>query len=707
MSDRARSLFSDLARVPVPVRAVFPVNGQAVLTSTLRDTVANKKRVLARTVFLPQQANGSEVAHASAGPAVEEEGLVRDAYFADGASVGLPGVAVRAVLRSVPDGSARKRTFELWTAETGELVASANVTDQHGEFYADDFIGGLSWAASGAQLVYVAEAKQRKGAKFEDFEYEPDFGELYAGKRPPVLVVVRISHTDDEVVLDASVVDLEDRGISPSKPVFVEGGETTIVFVGHERSPKVWGIAACPNRPMRLYSVRVPLKAEPPLSVQPLTPADISARSPIPSHDGQRILFLSVPIGGPHASCSTLHELTVSMGKLRTVVAAVHTPATATAFPGLFTDSLSANGASYGDHVYLTTAWRSERAVVRVQIAEGTVTRIRTGDDTTAVIGVDPFTGAIAVAVSAIYAPPKAQVWTVAEDGRVASIVEIPSAAVSSPRARAVLASTCSELVSLSSTLEAIVVRRRDVAKNGPLVIIPHGGPHTAYANEWHDVMGPQAVSLVASGYTAAYVNYTGSTGFGNESIEALIGKIGDLEVRESHQVAVELLKREDLQLDPKNVFFLGGSHSGLIGTFIAAQYPGFYRAVVIRNPVTNVGAFPGTDILDWAFAEAGIEHDLRRPGLISPEVYSKQWAMSGTSVIRDVNTPTLVMLGAKDARVPPSQGLEWAAWLKGNKPEVPVRIWWFPDASHGLDSMDASRFGFEATVAFFEEFRK
>ncbi|KAJ2985623.1 hypothetical protein HDV02_003360, partial [Globomyces sp. JEL0801] len=154
-----------------------------------------------------------------------------------------------------------------------------------------------------------------------------------------------------------------------------------------------------------------------------------------------------------------------------------------------------------------------------------------------------------------------------------------------------------------------------------------------------------------------------------------LIGRIGTLDIDDVHSAALWASKQSGI--DSQNVFLHGGSHGGFITAHLLARDPGFYRAGCLRNPVINVGAMVSdSDIPDWTFGEAGIEFDSRVPKLLSPEGfidgashsidYVKMYGASPASQIKDKVSPALLMLGKGDRRVPPSQGLRWAEYLKG-----------------------------------------
>ncbi|KAG8829241.1 hypothetical protein FRC17_006913 [Serendipita sp. 399] len=233
-----------------------------------------------------------------------------------------------------------------------------------------------------------------------------------------------------------------------------------------------------------------------------------------------------------------------------------------------------------------------------------------------------------------------------------------------------------------------------------PLITMPHGGPHTVTPLSFSAPL----VALVLCGYNVSLPNYTGSLGYGQRWVEALLGKIGSLDVEDVMASAKELVKRGMAKEGPGMQLYMGGSHGGFLGAHVVGQYPSFFSAAVLRNPVINIASMISTtDIPDWTDVECGRQYD---PGaLLTPESYSNLYALSPVQYVDKVQTPVLLNIGDVDQRVPPSQGKEYYHLLKARGMGDKAEMLWFPENSHALDKVEAERVSWEAAYAWFQRF--
>jgi acylaminoacyl-peptidase len=216
-----------------------------------------------------------------------------------------------------------------------------------------------------------------------------------------------------------------------------------------------------------------------------------------------------------------------------------------------------------------------------------------------------------------------------------------------------------------------------------PLIVIPHGGPHGVLPNSFdHDTL-----YFTKLGFAVFKVNYVGSLGTRFDTTYELIGKISEREVAQVHELVQQLLAYNQ-NIDPQHVFLSGGSHGGFIVTHLSSQFPGFYKAVVARNPVIDLNAMMGTtDITDWVYVESGVLFD--KDQLLIPTVSKtadseKLRVFSPVNLAHRVTCPTLLQLGTKDLRVPMSQGLIYYRALKSHGKEVELNVY---DDNHALGS--------------------
>jgi acylaminoacyl-peptidase len=192
---------------------------------------------------------------------------------------------------------------------------------------------------------------------------------------------------------------------------------------------------------------------------------------------------------------------------------------------------------------------------------------------------------------------------------------------------------------------------------------------------------------LAASGYAVVLMNYRGSTGFGESSIQSLPGSIGTNDVADciaSLDAAVSAG-----HVDPARVAVVGGSHGGFLTGHIIGQHPGRFKCAVMRNPVCDLSLMVGlSDIPDWCFLEAwGSEEGLRRArSRPTTEDLARMAAVSPIAHVDAVDCPVMLMLGSKDRRVPLDDGKRYAEALRRSGRAGEVRVLVFPEDNHALD---------------------
>ncbi|KAL4719679.1 hypothetical protein ACJJTC_003000, partial [Scirpophaga incertulas] len=125
-----------------------------------------------------------------------------------------------------------------------------------------------------------------------------------------------------------------------------------------------------------------------------------------------------------------------------------------------------------------------------------------------------------------------------------------------------------------------------------PLIVWPHGGPHSGFVNSF----SMEAALFTMLGFSLLQVNYRGSVGAGQASVDFLPQRIGGADVVDCKLATDEIVGR----CGTDRVGLTGGSHGGFLVTHLSGQYPETYHAVVARNPVIDVASMVNsTDIPD------------------------------------------------------------------------------------------------------------
>ncbi|MBX3602744.1 MAG: S9 family peptidase [Rubrivivax sp.] len=210
-----------------------------------------------------------------------------------------------------------------------------------------------------------------------------------------------------------------------------------------------------------------------------------------------------------------------------------------------------------------------------------------------------------------------------------------------------------------------------DARKKHPLLHNIHGGPHTGPGDNWHYRWNTQV--FAAQGYVVAGVNYHGSSGFGYAFLDSITHRWGALELQDVEAATDALLKEP--WADPARLFAAGGSYGGFMVAWMNGHLPAErYRAYVCHAGCFDWQAMFADDAWHWHAKELGAWYwaDPERIRAQSPHAFAGA-----------MRTPTLVIHGALDYRVPDAQGLAYYNTLKAL--EVDARLLWFPDENHWI----------------------
>ena len=226
-----------------------------------------------------------------------------------------------------------------------------------------------------------------------------------------------------------------------------------------------------------------------------------------------------------------------------------------------------------------------------------------------------------------------------------------------------------------------------------PLILEIHGGPYASYGPQFATDMQLYA----AAGYAVLYTNPRGSTGYGQAFADGIEKTYPDSNTADL-MAAIDAAIASGVA-DPENLFVTGGSGGGVLTAWLIGKSDRF-RAAATQKPVINWTSM--------ALTADGIPFFARYwMGKMPWEDPQGYWSRSPLSLVGNVKTPTLVVVGAEDYRTPVSEAEQYyaALQLKG----VPTALVKVPGASHGGIAARPSQSAAKAAaiIAWFDKYRK
>jgi dipeptidyl aminopeptidase/acylaminoacyl peptidase len=209
-----------------------------------------------------------------------------------------------------------------------------------------------------------------------------------------------------------------------------------------------------------------------------------------------------------------------------------------------------------------------------------------------------------------------------------------------------------------------------DRSRRYPLVYLIHGGPQSAWLNQWHQRWSYHL--FAARGYVVAAVNFHGSTGYGQEFTNSISRNWGGLPY-EDLMKGIDVLVRRPY-VDAGRLGAAGASYGGYMIFWMAGQTDRF-RAMVAHDGVFNpVSMFGTTEELWFPTHEFG-----GTP--MDPEARAVMDQWSPANHVAKWSTPMLVVHGQQDFRVDVSEGAQAFTALRLR--DVPAKFLYFPDEGH------------------------
>lgn len=228
-----------------------------------------------------------------------------------------------------------------------------------------------------------------------------------------------------------------------------------------------------------------------------------------------------------------------------------------------------------------------------------------------------------------------------------------------------------------------------DPKKKHPLLLLIHGGPQGAWGEAWSYRWNAQV--FAGAGYVVFMPNPRGSTGFGQAFIDGVSSDWGG-KVVEDLMKGVDYMERL-AYIDRGRMAAAGGSYGGYMVNWLLGHTDRF-KAFISHAGVYDLRSMGGETEELWftAWEFKGMPWE-------NPEMYAR-WSPSAFA--NEFKTPTLVIHGEQDFRVPYGQGLQLFTALQMKK--APSKLLLFPDEGHWIGKPQNSLLWYRTFLGWLEQ---
>ncbi|PBJ82356.1 peptidase S9 [Lysobacteraceae bacterium NML93-0399] len=208
-----------------------------------------------------------------------------------------------------------------------------------------------------------------------------------------------------------------------------------------------------------------------------------------------------------------------------------------------------------------------------------------------------------------------------------------------------------------------------------PVAFLIHGGPQGSFGDGWSYRWNPQ--TYAGQGYAVVMIDFHGSTGYGQAFTDAITGDWGGAPLEDLRK-GWAAVQQQYAFLDGDRACALGASYGGYMVNWLAGNWFDRHGNAPFKCLVNHNGVF-----------------DTRSMGLVTEELWFTEWEFGGTVAdnprayetfnparhIEKWTTPTLVVAGQNDFRVPVDQSLSSFTALQ--RKGIESKLLYFPDENH------------------------
>jgi dipeptidyl aminopeptidase/acylaminoacyl peptidase len=578
---------------------------------------------------------------------------------------------------AVPRESEVATDVWLLPMDGGPSIPLAGPDKPYGRVFHDGFYGRLAFSADGRRLAFVADdGRDPRGPDEKEAHVHlvrPDQGEGYTGYGT---AQVWIAHLADKPGRHAAarIERLTEDDVWYGDPQWSPDGRSLVVHAN--RTADRESVRYSINKNYDLWSLDVRTHA-----LRQLTTGVGPEVSPRFAPDGKRLACLSIPRKGSHRDTFNLAIVTLGEGGARTEVLFDHhgpgaerAPHPAPSFP------LPEDCWDGEDHLIYRAEKGTETITVRVNLRTGRGEVLKLPEQGSA----DTVAGRLrqraqlmprgnAILRERALGETRVVSWDNGEGMRIEGLFTTPPLSPSPP-----------------SGGEGRV-RGANVARAPyPLVVYPHGGPHSRSARGFDFTVQ----TFAAHGYAVFQPNFRGSSGYGQKFIDADRSDFGGGDMRDI-LTGVDHLVHQKL-VDPERQFVYGISYGGFMTCWLVGHTKQF-RAATAQNAVTDLNVMWGrSDLPSWTEWEFG-----GRPW----EVPAAMRRHSPITYVANVQTPTLILHSREDRRCPIVMGRMFHEALRARR--IDTRMVVYPGEGHGIRQPRHRVDVLRRTLAWFAEHDK